>query len=335
MGYCAVYFFLTFILIRANVLRTFARINIITMPRISRERLRLFAHYLRQQQRPLVQETDLAVCFMLALQEAGDLNGDLDVTTLKRDFRKFKAALLEFGGLEEFKEGGQSFGYLVGLSSLPDMEESICSLDPFAYISHLSAMAWHGLTNRLPNTLFLTRPSASLWKKLSDSRLEGQLKSLFPIYQQARFPSYQRVAIQKLKNRPLNIWSSGRLDKAWQAAYKKVDGKQRRVATVGRCFLDMVREPALCGGIYHVIEVFEEHGAKNAEQILADVDAHGNKLEQARVGYLLERADPELVAHPILKQWASGVTRGGSRKLDPTSDYSAAFSERWALSINV
>jgi hypothetical protein len=187
----------------------------------------------------------------------------------------------------------------------------------------------------LPNTLFLTRPSAGHWKSLSDNRLESQLKELLPLFQRARFPGYQPVAINKLSKRPLNIWSSSRLDQVYQAAYKKINGGQRRVATVGRCFLDMVREPVLCGGIYHVMQVYGEHGPGYVEQILAEINQHGNKLEQARAGYLLEQADSTLATHPVLERWAAAVVRGGSRKLDPASDYSDTFSERWALSINV
>ncbi len=305
------------------------------MLRRSREHLRLFIHHLRLLHRPLVQEADLAACFLLALEDAGDLANDPEMIRLKEFFKQYKETLLEFGGLEPFKEGGRTHGYLIGMTGVPEAEEAFCALDPFSYLSHLSAMAWHGLTDRLPNTLFFTRPSAGLWKRLSDKRLQGMLKALFPLYQQARFPGYQRVAIQKLNKRRLNIWSSSRLDDAYQAAYKKASDGRIRVATVGRCFLDMVREPLLCGGVYHVIEVFEEHGANHAEQILAELDHHGNRVEQARVGYLLERADPDLASHPTLQRWAASVTRGGSRKLDPASDYSDHFSERWALSINV
>lgn len=305
------------------------------MTRISRERLRLFARHLRQLHRPLLQEADLAVCFMLALKEAGDLDVEEADHHFSADFRKFRDALLEFGGLDSFREGERTLGYLAGVTGLPDAEEAVCSLDPFCYVSHLSAMAWHGLTDRIPKTLFITRPSSDHWRRLSNTRLEQQLGDLFPLYQEARLPVYRRLELHRIRKRPLNIWSSRRLDNAYQAAFKKAEQGTIRVATVGRCFLDMVREPDLCGGIYHVIEVFEEHGAKSAAQILSELDSHGNKLEQARVGYLLEQAEPKLADNPIIGKWAAQVTRGGSRKLDPSEDYADTYSERWALSINV
>lgn len=305
------------------------------MPIDPPSRLRLFAQQLRQLQRPLVQEADLAVCFMLALAEAGDLPEEPEPAELRRDFRKFRENLLDYGGLERFEEKGKAHGYLMGVAAMPEAEEAICSLDPFAYISHLSAMAWHGLTNRLPKTLFLSCPSPRLWRILSEERLKSQLKAWYPVYRQTKLPLYRRTSLQRLQGRPLNVWSSSRLDGAYQAAFKRVEGGSRRVATLGRCFLDMVRSPDLCGGIYHVVEVFESEGPSHADAIIAELNQHGNKLERARAGYLLESADPELAKHPTLELWASEATRGGSRKLDPTADYADTYSERWALSINV
>ena len=151
----------------------------------------------------------------------------------------------------------------------------------------------------------------------------------------AKLPAYRAVNPARIGKRPLNIWRSSRLDHSYQAAFKHVEGRSLRVATAARCFLDMVRAPDLCGGIYHVIEVFEEHSPAHQEQILSELDRHGNKLERARVGYLLERSSPEAASHAVLERWAADVTRGGSRKLDPSGDYADTYSERWALSLNV
>lgn len=302
---------------------------------LSRNRLRLFAQHLRAQQRPVLQEADLAVAFLLALRDAGDLEIPPEPAQLRRGLIHVRHALLEFGGLEAFKVAGDVHGYLVGISLPTEAEEALCSVDPFVFVSHLSAMAWHGLTDRIPTTLFATRPSATLWKNLSEARLHAELRELFPLYLEAGFPAYRPFNASKLYRRPLNIWSSRRLDDAFHAAFKKVAEGRVRLATVARCFLDMVREPELCGGIHHVIEVYEEHASNHVETILAEVDRHGNRIEQARVGYLLERADPAIESHPILAAWAKKVQRGGSRKLDPSADYADRYSKRWALSINV
>lgn len=306
-----------------------------TVIRVSRTRLRLFVQYLRRLHRPLLQDADLAICFLLALEHAGDVDAEIVEADLNRDFRRFRDSLLEYGGLDTFREGGKPLGYIVGIAGVPSPEEAVCYLDPFIYISHLSAMVWHGLTDRLPKTLFLTRPSNSLWHNLSDSRLRSELGGLFQMYKDAKLPVYRMLSAQRMRGRPLNIWSSSRLDKAWNAAFKRVNEGDLRVANIGRCFLDMVREPDLCGGINHVVEVYENHGKVYFEQIIAELDAHGTRIEQARSGYLLERSYPAIKENDVLHRWASKVTRGGSRKLDPSADYSDSYSERWALSINV
>lgn len=277
------------------------------------------------------------MCFLLALRDTDDAQElqELEPEVVRRTFRKFRDTLMEYGGLERFPATGNIHGYLVGMAGLPEPEKVICSLDPFSYLSHLTAMAWHGLSDRLPKILFLTRPSIALWRTLAATRLQAQLGSLMPLYQSAKLPAYRQIDLASIKKNPLSFWTSSRLDHAYSAAFKRAEGGAIRVATVGRCFLDMVRQPELCGGIYHVIEVFEEHGPSHLEAILSEVDHHGNKIEQARVGYLLERADSELLENPTLQKWATGVSRGGSRKLDPSADYADEYSERWALSLNV
>lgn len=41
---------------------------------------------------------------------------------------------------------------------MDNAEEVVCSVDPFCYVSHLSAMEYHGLTNRMPTLLFISSP---------------------------------------------------------------------------------------------------------------------------------------------------------------------------------
>jgi hypothetical protein len=49
-------------------------------------------------------------------------------------------------------------------------EEVACSADPFAYVSHLSAMQRYSLTDRSPQALHLTTPKRPLWNALRNER---------------------------------------------------------------------------------------------------------------------------------------------------------------------
>jgi predicted transcriptional regulator of viral defense system len=95
----------------------------------------------------------------------------------------------------------------------------------------------------------------------------------------------------------------------------------------------MLRNPELCGGIQHVIDVYKEYGKQYLRFILDEIDMHGNGIEKARAGYVLETQLG--TRDPRIDTWQSTVQRGGSRKLDPSAEYSSYFSERWALSLNV
>lgn len=308
------------------------------MPRTSRTRMKLFAKHINALKQPLLQEADLASCFLLAMHDAGDLEDTETIapSEFRQDYRRFRNDLIDFGGIRPYPETdqGNASGYLVGLADQMTPEQEVCSLDPFCYISHLSAMSWHGLTQRLPKSTFITRPSKDLWRTLSHSRLQKRLGDLMPLYEQIGFPSYRPLDADKVGGSRLHAWSSKRLDKGYSASFKYAEERKVRVATLGRCFLDMVRKPDLCGGINHVMDVFDEHASDHINAILTELDTHGNAVEQARVGYLLEQADPEAAYNPVLERWASKVSRGGSRKLDPSEDYSDIYSEKWALSIN-
>jgi len=105
------------------------------------------------------------------------------------------------------------------------------------------------------------------------------------------------------------------------------------VATRGRTFLDMLRDPQLCGGLSHVLQVYKEHAPQSLRLILDEVDQHGKPIDKVRAGWILES-----VCHihdPRIDAWTVFAQRGGSRKLDASAEYSPEFSERWALSINV
>jgi hypothetical protein len=95
----------------------------------------------------------------------------------------------------------------------------------------------------------------------------------------------------------------------------------------------MLRDPELCGGIHHVLQVYQEHAQQSLRLILDEVDQHGKPIDKVRAGWILESVCH--IEDPRINVWTAFAQRGGSRKLDASTEYSPEFSERWALSINV
>jgi predicted transcriptional regulator of viral defense system len=215
------------------------------------------------------------------------------------------------------------------LGKEPTAAEVACVVDPFAYLSHLSAMEHHGLTNRMPKMLFLSSPPPTEWRQSALARMKRDLgEEQFEVYNTAGLPALTKPQFDKLHRQAVNVYTSLHL-----GAFVAIRDRALRVATLGRTFLDMLKEPDLCGGIYHVLEVFETHASTYLRLITDELDQHGTKIDQVRAGYVLEERCG--LESPSLDRWQSQVQRGGSRKLYAKGEYSSRFSERWGLSLNI
>lgn len=242
-------------------------------------------------------------------------------------FERIKNTLIDLGILKENRNFFQNtvFYIIANVNFLP--EEIICSVDPFSYTSHISAMVYHGLTDRLPSTLVFSSPPQKAWTQFAKEKTEKDLGEWFSHYIDAGFPKLVNISFEKIEKRPIRKYASSHL-----GAFKTIKDKQLRVATIGRTFLDMVREPNLCGGINHVIDIYKDNGKKYESLIVETIERHGTLIEKTRAGYILEELCN--IENPSLMKWAEQVQRGGSRKLDPKNEYSPIYSERWALSLN-
>lgn len=226
---------------------------------------------------------------------------------------------------KEFKPG--SVFHLFGRNK-PQSMEVACSVDPFAYVSHLSAMEYHGITDRFPKVLYLSTPPVQEWKEQAEARMDKDLKEFKEGYLAAKLPALRFQKIERVDGVRVEL-----MRRSHRGAFKTIKSPPIRVAMVGRTFLDMLREPDLCGGMLHVVDTYREYAGKYFKLILDEVGKHGTLIEKARAGYLLETVCGK--SDPVIDGWASSVQRGGSRKLDPQAEYAPFFSERWALSVNV
>ncbi|MFA6450794.1 MAG: hypothetical protein WCX65_15070 [bacterium] len=241
---------------------------------------------------------------------------------------EFVDRMINNGAITYDKEFTESAAYKITGKRGYDAGDIACAVDPFLYVSHLSAMVFHGLTDRVPHTLFVSTPPNRQWRIFAIERMKKDLGQWFEEYADAGLPMLKKIKMEKINGKLVIQYSS-----IHQGAFKKTEDRNLRVSTIGRTFLDMVREQEYCGGIRHVMEVYAEHGETYKRAIIDHVDRNGKLIEKARVGYLLEERCG--VKDGKMDEWAKNVQRGSSKKLDPAAAYSPIYSERWCLSINV
>jgi predicted transcriptional regulator of viral defense system len=203
-----------------------------------------------------------------------------------------------------------------------------CSADPFAYLSHLSAMALHGITDRLPKTLYLCTPPTKEWNDEARVRMERELGESLHEYKAAKLPLLRYVLNVKVGSSNLFV-----VRRSKRGAFKIIKDRGIRVATIARTFLDMIREPENCGGMQHVVDTYKAYAPTYLTQICSEVDQHGTAIDKVRTGYLLKTVCD--LDHPAMERWLAFAQRGGSRKLDPNEEYASYYSDEWQLSINV
>lgn len=215
--------------------------------------------------------------------------------------------------------------FIIRSKPQPTAQQFLCSINPFSYIAYLSAMEWHGITDRIPHTLHAITCLPSAYKTFQKKKIDQDLGKVADLYQLmvprvTKVPSFdnKRFQLHQIKNyqQPREISDSGGV----------------RVSSLGDTFLDMMKKPDLCGGFSHVMDVFQEYAEEHLAVIVRAVDKRGTGIDKARVGYVLEERCG--LSHKVIESWKSTVQRGGSRKLIPENDYRDVYSETWCISIN-
>ena len=243
------------------------------------------------------------------------------------DYNKYLRNLLQDGVLNNSRTLPRGVYSLLG-RELENPSEIICTINPFCYVSHLSAMAHHGLTDRIPAKLIISSPNPKEWKEYATDKMEKDLSDDYENYIESYLPRLTRQEVTRIRKTEIECINSKHL-----GAYKNIKGKTTKVSTIGRTFLDMLRNPDLCGGINHVLSVFDEYGQTYLRLITDEIDRNGKQIDKVRAGYILdERMN---CSNEIVESWVKFAQRGGSRKLDASTEYIPTWSDKWLLSINV
>ena len=216
---------------------------------------------------------------------------------------------------------------------VPDrpVDDIVCLIDRFCHISHLSAMQNWGLTDRQPHELIVTRP---------DNRAVNEMISGIMSREADEVPwEHRPPSTPHGPFRLSNITHPGRVrGRAVRVRMSRVAGESirdrngfSRVATIGQTFLDMVQHPALCGGMAHVLEVWDEYAITYLDHIIAAVSS-ASSVVKCRAGYIIEERLG--VKDPGVEEWHDCAQRGGSSCLDPSRPYIPEWSEKWMISLN-
>jgi predicted transcriptional regulator of viral defense system len=258
----------------------------------------------------------------------------LDLRGALSELIELQSALLE----QAAESGGQLLvedpefsGQVWRVAGVPDgtPEELCCLADPWCYVSHLSAMQRWGFSNRNPLALHITRPARKIWRQQADAELrEIQRTAPSDLVSKGRihvtFPS-------SLRRRELLVFQPSYLGHS-----VTISDSHARVGTVGQTFWDMMQEPRRCGGMAHVMEIWQEKAEDYIEEIISvfeDKEMPTTNLAFCRAGYVFE----EIVGHQDsrIAAWTRFGKQGGSAKLDPEAPFETRHSERWNLSLNV
>jgi hypothetical protein len=118
--------------------------------------------------------------------------------SIKAVFEAVCDALLRVRLVTAINPFSETRGYLLFGKANAGPAEVVCSLDPFAYVSHLSAMEYHGLTDRFPKILYMTRPALPQWRDQAKARMSRDLGDYLQPYLDSGLPKLTQPKISRL-----------------------------------------------------------------------------------------------------------------------------------------
>ena len=201
-------------------------------------------------------------------------------------------------------------------------DEILMEVNPYAALSHLSALAFHGLTEELPQALdaiTLAQGRAGVLPPGTDSSdWEG-------------LPPVRSSKPAKVLGRPVR-WRSVRVERFFGVGEYRPRRYPVRVTTPERTLLDGLQHPEACGGLQNVLRAWvSARDTLDLDTLVDYVDLLDIGVLRQRAGFVLDELGLD---HPALQGWRGKASRGGSSKLSGSAPYAPTYSESWSLSIN-
>ncbi|MDQ6907259.1 MAG: hypothetical protein M3176_10550, partial [Chloroflexota bacterium] len=208
-------------------------------------------------------------------------------------------------------------------SSAVEENEILMEIQPYAALSHLSALVFHGLTDDLPKVITTFVPTDGIGDMLPPGTNIDDWEGLTLI--RGRRPSH-------ILGQPVR-WTGTKLARYFGIHEYRPRGYPVRVTSPERTLLDGLVQPVISGGLTNVLKAWvAARDTLDVQLLTVYVDRFDIKVLRQRAGFILEELE---LAHPQLARWQAHASRGGSSKLSASEPYSPTFNERWNLSINV
>ncbi len=202
-------------------------------------------------------------------------------------------------------------------------DEILMEVNPYAAISHLSALVFHGLTDDLPQELIATVPARYMGDVLPPGTMASDWDNI-PLVRGSRPDKIMALSMRWVRVTP---------DRYFGLREYQPQGYPVRVTTPERTLVDGLQDPALSGGFENVLRAWvRARDILDLDALAEIVDRFNIEVMRQRVGFILDQLG---LAHPAIETWRTRAKRGGSSKLVGSTPYDGGYySERWNLSIN-
>ncbi|ADO75975.1 uncharacterized protein STAUR_8220 [Stigmatella aurantiaca DW4/3-1] len=207
-------------------------------------------------------------------------------------------------------------------------EEILMELHPYAALSHVTALVFHGMTEEFPKEIHALLPSGHTGGMLPPGTREGDWEGLW-----LGLSLVRGRMVDKIKETPIHWHALSRGTALIGTAEYRPNGYPVRVTTPERTLVDGLLHPEWCGGIGPVLDAWARtRDTLDVNPLVELVEQFNVAILKQRVGFILEQLG---MTHPLVDQWPAQAKRGGSSKLFGGAPFKPDFSERWKLSINV
>ena len=237
-------------------------------------------------------------------------------------FREALHHLARSGWIVRLKKGLYVLsGAVPGMIPLHEFEIAMALVEPAA-ISHWSAMSHHGLTDQVPQRVFVLTPARSVPRLRGAKAVRADLSAVAGGKQGGAGYPVGAMTYRFVQVKPERFFG---IEEVW------VQESRIAITDPERTLLDGLMAPRYCGDFAEVLHGFEVRASKlDVDRIIRyalTLDAATAK----RLGWILERQGIASDRLELLR----AVPMKGYRVLDPSSPRHGPYDASWMIQVNL